>query len=161
MVDPHTFGGSKASENLADILENHYPRLIPKVSRYAWNHRYAGLASLMALHKEKKLAQVQDSNLPEEVKSHLLNVMCVVYHEKLKVIKSMHEHNAPKSDRRDFEIGQKVKLLYDVKDDYMETYIPKGSVVKIEGFRKLKEYLYIYKLPYGFWVGKDWLEKVK
>ena len=102
-LDRHTFGGTAASEMLAFMLITKYPMCIHKVSGYyhqynrdvtnmvyAWKHfKNGGLLELMELHKQKKFSIVNNSNLPAEVKSFLLNVMSVSYYAKRKVVKNL------------------------------------------------------------------------
>jgi hypothetical protein len=104
-IDYHTFGGTEASEILASILNTKYPRCVRRVSSYY--HKYTRdliamvyswkyfvnegglLLEFMELHKQKKFAIVEKSNLPAEVKSFLLNVMSVSYYSKRKVVKNL------------------------------------------------------------------------
>lgn len=102
-LDPYTFGGTVASENLANILNTRYPQCIAKVSRYyhkftshltnciyAWRHfPDNGFILMMDLYKEHKFKTVKESNLPEVVKSHLLNIMSGTYREKIKIVKRL------------------------------------------------------------------------
>jgi len=106
-LDYHTFGGTEASETLAFMLTTKYPMCIHKVSSYyhqynrdvtnmmyAWKHfKNGGLLELMELHKQKKFSVINNSNLPAEVKSFLLNVMSVSYYAKRKVVKNLLKEN--------------------------------------------------------------------
>ena len=102
MIDKHTFGGSKASETLAMLLNEKYPRSTGKVSRIyhkytkdltdifiMWTSNYYAdcIMDLLDLHRKKRMDTVNNSNLPNELKSYLLNVMSVAYGEKLHAIK--------------------------------------------------------------------------
>lgn len=172
MIDPHTFGGSKASENLASILNNEYPRLCRKVGAYyndfserlcqmthCWRFfPRGGLLELMELFRAKKFELIRNSNLPAVVESHLLNVMSVQYRTYRKCVKELIDKNADFVDRK-FHIGQHVTVLCDINDAYGETYIPKGSKVKVQNYHEDKKG-YEYELPYGFCVGKDWLRRI-
>ena len=105
-IDSHTFGGSKASETLALLLNTKYPRLVGKVGRYyhkytadltsmvySWKHFTPNnggcLVELMELHKHKKFSKIKHSSLPEEIKNYLLNVMSVSFRMKHRVIKNL------------------------------------------------------------------------
>ena len=101
-LDPHTLGGTKASETLAKILNEQFPQCIAKTS--AFYHKFTahlascvrsskcfsdgGLATMVQLYKEHKFKVVRNSNLPEIVKSYLLNVMSVSYYQTLLKIKN-------------------------------------------------------------------------
>jgi hypothetical protein len=173
MIDKHTFGGTKGGEDLANILSNKYPQLIRKISSYyhqynadlnsmiySWPHfQNTSLIELMDLHRQKKFSVIETSNLPEESKSFLLNVMSVSYREKRKIVKNLLKEKRKKG-RRTFEVGEKVKVLKDIKDAYLETYIEAGTIVTIKKYRGDQKG-YEYGLPYGFYVGADWLEKIK
>jgi|APCry1669193128_1035447.scaffolds.fasta_scaffold15299_2 hypothetical protein len=99
-VDPHTFGGSPASENLAKILNDHHPRLVTKVGAYY--HKYTehlteclyaaqhfpsgSLRGMMELYKQHRFEHIRNSGMPDTVISHLLNVMSTSYKINLRVI---------------------------------------------------------------------------
>jgi hypothetical protein len=99
-VDPHTFGGSPASENLAKILNDHYPHLVSKVScfyhkftEHLTNCLYSarhfpngGLRTMMELYKQHKFESIRKSGMPDVVISHLLNVMTTSYKINLVVV---------------------------------------------------------------------------
>jgi hypothetical protein len=55
--------------------------------------------------------------------------------------------------------GDEVKVLYDIKDSYFETYISKGEKVIIKDVH-MNQVGYEYELPCGFCVGKKDLEMV-
>jgi len=98
-IDPHTFGGSPASESLAKILNEH-PRFVSKVGAYyhkytehlteclyAANHFAGGsLRPMMELYKQHKFESIKKSGMPEVIISHLLNVMSTYYKINLRVI---------------------------------------------------------------------------
>jgi hypothetical protein len=52
------------------------------------------------------------------------------------------------------KIGDKVRLLHDIKDAYMETYLSKNEIVKIKDIH-LDYKGYEYELPYGFCIGRN------
>lgn len=93
MIDKHTFGGTKASENLAQILNIEYPKLSHKVSRHYHKFSlmmknlrnfqkicYSGdVLILMALYKKHTFDNVTQLSLPSKVESHLKNVMICQY----------------------------------------------------------------------------------
>ncbi len=99
-IDPHTFGGSKASENLALILNDDHPELVTKVGAYyhgftghLTNCLYAahhfpngGLRVMLELYKKHKYETIKNSGMPEKVISHLWNVMSTAYKVNLIVI---------------------------------------------------------------------------
>jgi hypothetical protein len=172
MIDPHTFGGSKASENLAAILNNDHPRLGRKVG--AFYHDFSermcqmmhcwrffprgGLLELMELFRDKKIERVKQAKLPTVVESHLLNVMAAQYRTYRRCAKELIEKNAKIVDKK-FQIGQWVTVMDDIKDSYGETYIPKGSKVKVQNYHE-NQTGYEYELTYGFCVGKDALMRI-
>jgi hypothetical protein len=98
-VDPHTFGGSVASENLTKILNEKYPHLVAKVGAYygkftehSTNCVYAAihfpngsLETMMNLYKEQQFETIRKSGMPDLVISHLLNVMTVAFRKSLYV----------------------------------------------------------------------------
>lgn len=109
-LDRHTFGGTKASENLADMLITKYPRCISKTSKfyhkfnahmtscvYALKHfPNGGLITMMELYRDHIFDSVNKSSLPEEVKTHLLNVMTYSFRWKYKVVKEINQSNEHK-----------------------------------------------------------------
>lgn len=92
-VDPHTYGGSPASEKLSAILNENYPNLVTKVGAYYHkftehlsNCVYAshyfpngGMRIMMELYKRNKFEAIKKSGMPEVIISHLLNVMSFSY----------------------------------------------------------------------------------
>lgn len=111
-IDPHTFGGSPASESLAMILNDQYPNLVSKVSvHYHKFHRHlttclysahnfpdGSLEAMMELYKQHKFTMINKSDMPDVVKSHLINVMSASYKINLKVVsrlmKESHDRRA-------------------------------------------------------------------
>ena len=172
MIDPHTFGGSKASENLAKILNTEHPRLCRKVGSYynefserlcqmihCWRFfPRGGLSELMELYRAKKLETIRKAKLPMLVESHLLNVMTVQYRTYQRCAKELIDRNEALVDRK-FHIGQWVTVTDDINDSYGETYIPKGARVKVQNYHEGQKG-YEYELPYGFCVGKDSLRRI-
>lgn len=102
-IDPHSFGGTKASETLAFLLNTKYPTLVRKVGSYYhqynsdladmstswWHYKDGGLIELMVLHRDKKFSVVENSTLPTELKSFLLNVMSVSFAKRLSDVKTL------------------------------------------------------------------------
>lgn len=92
-VDPHTFGGSRASESLARVLNEQHPELVTKVGGVY--HKFTehltsceqaaayfpngGLRTMLEMYKQHKFATVRKSTLPDIVKSLLLNVMSTAF----------------------------------------------------------------------------------
>ena len=174
IIDPGTFGGSQASKNLSDILTNQHPQCVRRVGAFygsfsemmvqmmnSWKHFYnGGLLELMQLYRDKKFQLVKDSNLPEVVKSHLLNVMTQQYRLYRKVAKNLIERQRQENlPKQRFHIGQHVFPMHDVKDSYGETYISKGEVVKVQNYHEDQKG-YEYELPYGFCLGEKDLRRV-
>lgn len=102
-LDPHTFGGSRASENLAKILMEN-PRLIRKVSStyHKFTHNLGRLLvtakyfrgdgfiqEIMSMYRKKIFDKVKNSNYPTLIESHLLNVMNASYAETLVKVKDI------------------------------------------------------------------------
>jgi hypothetical protein len=98
-LDPHTFGGSRASEALADILSKQHPNLISKVAcvyhhfsvcmkglRKSWpNFKGTEAIFLMELCRTHLFDKVKNFNLPPLVESHLLNIMTASYRDNRKI----------------------------------------------------------------------------
>lgn len=99
-LDPHTFGGTKASENLALILMEN-PRVIRKVSSTyhkftlhmslfvkCADHLGMGLIQeLLCMYRNKQFDRVKNSKYPTLIESHLLNVLSVSYAKTIKKIR--------------------------------------------------------------------------
>jgi hypothetical protein len=52
------------------------------------------------------------------------------------------------------KVGDKVRLLHDIRDAYQEIYLSEGDVVRITKIHT--EYKgYEYCIPYGFCIGRD------
>jgi hypothetical protein len=99
-LDPHTFGGTRASEKLADILNEHYPELVTKVGGFyhkftaqmtncanaAHHFPEGGLRTMMELYKKQKFETVSKSGMPPAVISHLLNIMSASYKQNLVIV---------------------------------------------------------------------------
>ena len=107
-LSPHTFGGERASENLAEILRTQYPVLVWRVGRYygrftrilsslvsSYEHfsRKADLTRIMEMYRDEEFGRVKKLNLPQIVESHLLNVMTAAYREKLNGISRKRRKN--------------------------------------------------------------------
>lgn len=61
--------------------------------------------------------------------------------------------------KTDVLVGEKVKLLRDIRDSYNEVYLSEGEIVEIEAIDpKLKGYE--FGVPYGFYVGRDAFKKL-
>lgn len=174
MIDPGTFGGSKASKNLASILNTEYPRCCRKVGMHynkfsemmvqmmnSWRHFYSGgLLELMELYRAKKFEVVKKSKLPPVVESHLLNVMSQQYRLYRKVAKNLLErHQKENLPKQRFHVGQHVMVMHDVRDAYGEIYISKGEVVKVQNYDESRKG-YEYELPHGFCLGEEDLRRV-
>ena len=98
-LDPHTFGGSPASESLASILNNN-PRYVAKVSAYyhkftehltnclysAQHFPNGTFNVMMELYKEHRFEHIRNSGMPDVIISHLLNVMTTSYKTNLRVV---------------------------------------------------------------------------
>lgn len=119
-LDKHTFGGTRASENLVDMLLKEYPQCISKVSKfyhkfnahmtscvYALKHfPDGGLITMMELYRDHIFDNVNKSNLPEIVKTHLLNVMTYSFRWKYAVVREINQSNENK--RRKSQENKKV-----------------------------------------------------
>jgi len=106
-LSPHTFGGSRASENLTEMLNTQYPHIISKVSRHyhsftrhmvdclhASKHfSDGGFGVMVELYKQHKFDIVRQSNMPDFVKSHLLNIMSTSYKIRFAEIKKLMSNN--------------------------------------------------------------------
>lgn len=82
--------------------------------------------------------------------------------EILELKKELKEAEARRNEiaRHRIKAGDLVKLLVNVNDSYGETYLSKGSKVKITQIFP-NQVGYEYGVPYGFCVGRDDFEKVK
>lgn len=113
-LDPHTLGGTKASENLAKILMEN-PKLIRRVSScyHKFTSIMAGLAKsaehmdsgtvieILHLYRNKKFAEVRRVNYPPNIESHLLNILTVAYAETLVKVKRIHNDNRCKYKKKE------------------------------------------------------------
>lgn len=93
MIEKHTFGGTKAGENLVSILKETYPRYVHSVSRYYHNFclmmkhfqsfyklcKDERILSLMNLYRKNEFNKVNKSKFPDNIKTHLLNILSVQY----------------------------------------------------------------------------------
>ena len=101
-IDSRTLGGNQAGINLVEMLNERYPQLISKVSAYyhKFNDHLTSLiysqkhfihkgvlVQIMHLYRDYKLNIVKNSTLPDEVKSHLLNIMCASFGDKVKIMR--------------------------------------------------------------------------
>lgn len=61
--------------------------------------------------------------------------------------------------KTDVLVGEKVKLLQDVRDAYNEVYLSEGEIVEIE---EIKDEFkgYEFGIPYGFFVGRHAFKKL-
>ena len=61
--------------------------------------------------------------------------------------------------KTDVLVGEKVKLLQDVRDAYNEVYLSEGEIVEIE---EIKDEFkgYEFGIPYGFFVGRHAFQKL-
>ncbi len=58
------------------------------------------------------------------------------------------------------KVGDKVKLLMNVRDAYGEIYLGEGETVEIENIHT-NQVGYEYEVPYGFCISRDDFEKVR
>jgi len=106
MIDKYTFGGTAASERLSILLNEKYYNYTTKVSRLyhgytnslntiftMWgssnSFKDCGIEELLELHRNQRIAIVDKSSIPTELKSYLKNVMLVSYRNKIFLIKSL------------------------------------------------------------------------
>jgi len=100
-LDPYTFGDSKAAVNLAEILsqsgyEKYLSRVSTKYSRFCEcmnatseirNMSFRSfLCKLIMMDAREKVGKMK---IPEEVKSHLLNIMNKLYKMHIKYVSNM------------------------------------------------------------------------
>ena len=104
-LDPHTFGGSKASEKLSKVLNEQHPELVAKVGGFY--HKFTahlnscviaapyfqggGLCTMMELYKQHKLAIIQETTMPDIIKSLFSNVVLTAFKVRLSSCKASHK----------------------------------------------------------------------
>jgi len=113
-LDPHTLGGTKASENLAKILMEN-PRLIRKVSscyhkftlhmskfvKCADHFGLGTLQELMCMYRNKQFNRVKNAKYPKSIESHLLNILTAAYSETLVKIKRIQNDDCCKYKKKE------------------------------------------------------------
>lgn len=176
MVEPHTFGGTRASEVLAKMLNEKYPQCTTKVGAYyahytrdlkgfscAWQcFPNGGLMELMLLHKKNRFETIKQSSLPEEIKRFLFNVLCVAYNMKSRSIRRLYELNKPEKLSRKYQVSERVVVVHDIRDDASGMIIyPRGSHSRVTKFFKVSEGCYEYVLDDCVRVADYYLEKVE